>query len=41
MSTVGSLLMLCESSTSMDDGKSRSCGVASSSGGGWSGTAAV
>ena len=25
----------------MEDGKSRSCGVASSSGGGWSGTAVV
>ena len=29
-STFDSLLMLCESSTSMEDGTSRSCGVASS-----------
>lgn len=40
-STFGSLLMLCESSTSMEDGTSRSCGVASSSVGGWSGTASA
>ncbi|RMX56689.1 hypothetical protein pdam_00024551 [Pocillopora damicornis] len=40
-STFGSLLMLCESSTSMEDGTSRSCGVVSSSVEGWSGTASA
>ena len=40
-STFDSLLMLCESSTSMEDGTSRSCGVVSLSVGGWFGTASA